>query len=135
MILTYRKANIEDIDILYDWYSDDEVKKQMYSPPEDRTDFIKYILKDYRYIVTLNTTPVGTFTLDVSKLTANVGMLIAKEYRGMGYGKSIGKLIDAECNAIGIRTVTADIYSNNEAAINCIKQYGLREFIWFEKNL
>lgn len=137
--LVVRDAEIGDLPTLKLWYSSPEARKFLYATPPDPTEFALYILKPHRFIVEKKTTgatvPVGTFSLEASGTNARVGVLIGDEHRGTGLFSLMVPLIEREAEALGIRVLSADIYSDNEAAIRGFGGAGFRKFLWFEKNI
>ena len=82
-----------------------------------------------------NGEPIGTFALEISETNASVGVLISEDHRGMGYLGGIFPHIVETAKTLGIRVLSADIYSDNDAAIRGFENAGFRKFLWFEKNL
>lgn len=134
-VLGCRKAGPADIPILGEWYSDPGSSRQLYSAPDDETEFACYILQPHRFIVTGDGTPVATFKIELQGSVAMLGILVAPEFRGLGVSKMALKLAEGEARALGHHSLSVDIYSDNEAAIAAFSSAGFREFVWYEKNI
>lgn len=117
-------------------YADPEASRQMYSPPADLADLAAYLQEHHATSVFLTETLVGGFTLTREmQYRATFGILVAREYRGLGIGRQILSLLEQRARADGIRTLRADVYSDNEPCLHLLRKHGFREFVWLEKNL
>jgi len=131
-----RRAQLDDLQDLHQWYNDVRVSKNMYMPPEGETDFAVYMLRPYRYMVVAGDAKVGTFTLvPQGEHSAIVGILLAPEFRGRGYSKEVMRLLEEAARSHGFKVLTADIYTDNTQAVSTFLANGYRAFQWFEKNL
>lgn len=98
-----RKAEWADIDLLFEWVNDSEVRKNSFNTAdieykEHKKWFEKCMLDDNVdiYICCLDTEPIGQIRLNYSNATAIISYVIAKKCRGQGFGGIIIKLIEAK---------------------------------------
>lgn len=79
---------------------------------------------------------VGGFTLTLlAPGLASVGIMVERSLRRSGYGAKLMGLVEETARALGVRTLRADVYAENAAAIALLQGQGFREFVWLEKNL
>lgn len=100
-ILTYRLADEDDVDLLFQWANDDDVRRNSFSsakiPYEDHLKWFSKILTDKNceiYIFYHEEKPVGQIRLNYLSRNALISYSISKEFRGQGFGKKIINLID-----------------------------------------
>ncbi len=101
--LHIRKAEWTDVDLLFDWANDIEVRKNSFNIADIEYEghkrwFIDCIQDESIdvYLCCLNTAPVGQVRLNYNNETAIISYSIAKKYRGQGLGRIIMRLIEAE---------------------------------------
>lgn len=134
-MLSCRSTEASDLEFLTRLYADQEVRTQLYSAPINQGEFAQWMLRPHRYIVERSRESIGTFTLIPTGITATLGIAIDRKHRGQSYIVKVNKLIEAKAKKLGIQTIVADIYSDNQAAIRLAQHGGFREFLWFEKNI
>lgn len=79
---------------------------------------------------------IGAFTLRIiAPGIASFGVVVSKELRGSGCGVRVMELCESVARNLGIRTLRADVYTDNAPAQGLLKSQGFREFLWLEKNL
>lgn len=106
MGLYLRKADENDVDILYTWANDETVRRNSFSvdpiPYEEHVSWYKKLLEDsgkVQYILEKEdhgtVSQIGQIRLDLDheKMTAEIGYSVAREYRGLGYGKELIRLL------------------------------------------
>lgn len=98
-----RKAEWADVDLLYEWANDSEVRNNSFNIAkigyEEHKTWFKNSLRDKDvdlYICYLDSMPIGQIRLNYTGETAAISYSIADKYRGQGFGKIIIKLIEAE---------------------------------------
>lgn len=104
MSKTYlRKAKCADVDLLFEWTNDNEVRKNSFNSAkidyEGHRRWFKNCLEDGTidlYICCLEDEPVGQIRLNYNNQTAVISYSIASRHRGKGFGVVIVKLIEAE---------------------------------------
>lgn len=100
MCLHLRKAEQTDMDLLYEWANDAVVRKNAFHtdpiPYEKHVEWFAGILEDtsvHQYILYQGKLPVGQIRLNVEGGEALIDYSISADYRGMGYGSKLLKLI------------------------------------------
>jgi len=103
------------------------------------------ISKQYRFVVDLNSVPIGFIDLfDYTTTSAGVGVIISKGYRNKGFAKeALNLLVDYAFNFIKLRKLHCSINTDNLASIRLFHSCGfqllrqkeeLRYFIKLAKN-
>ena len=133
--LSFRKVAITDIPLLKGWYQDSESSKQLYATPEDDTEFAYYMSRPHRFVVETSEGPVATFTLEPHGVSAVIGLLVNPTLRGKRLASKTLEFAEQAASELGFRVLSADIYSDNKAAIAAFNSSDFREFIWYEKNI
>lgn len=98
-----RKAEWADVDLLFEWANDSEVRNNSFNTADIKYEehkrwFDNCMLDKYVdiYVCCLDADPVGQIRLNYNDKTAVISYSIAKKSRGQGFGKIIIKLIEAE---------------------------------------
>lgn len=98
-----RKAEWKDVDLLFEWANDSEVRKNSFNTAnieyEEHKRWFENCIQDENidvYICYLDADPIGQVRLNYNNETAVISYSIAKKYRGQGFGGVIIKLIEAE---------------------------------------
>jgi len=98
-----RTAQWSDIDLLFNWANDNEVRKNSFKTArinyEDHKKWFEKCMlsKDVDiYIFNLEVNPVGQIRLSYNNETAIISYSIAKKYRGQGFGRVLLNLIESE---------------------------------------
>jgi RimJ/RimL family protein N-acetyltransferase len=102
-IIKYRKANISDINIYFEWLNDPQVREKSFNVNhikwEDHCEWFNDKINDPNYsfyIFQSNQENIGQVRIHkVNKNESEIGISIATKYRGQGYGSQM--LIEA-CN-------------------------------------
>lgn len=124
-ILTYRLADEEDVDLLFQWANDDDVRRNSFSsakiPYEDHLKWFSKILNDKNceiYIFYREEKPVGQVRLNYDSKNAQISYSISKEFRGQGFGKLLISLIEkiVRKNHPEITVLTAKVKPDNIAS-------------------
>ncbi len=109
MNLVLRKADENDVDILFEWANDEVVRKNSFSTKpilyDEHVQWYKKLLEDpnrVQYILEKvdqdSIILVGQIRIDINmdEQCAEIGYSIATEYRGMGYGKAMLHMLNEE---------------------------------------
>ena len=121
-----RKAEPEDVDILFEWANDPLVRENSFHteqiPYEEHKRWFGGMMsnpKVFQYILMEEDIPCGQIRLNVQDDTAEIGYSIAPQYRGRGYGRRILQLMAEEVkqNHPEIRTLVAKVKLNNPASV------------------
>ena len=101
LCLTVRKANSEDVDLLFKWSNDKVTRENSYNKTEieysSHVDWFKEKLKDANccfLIVEYNKTPAATVRMDVKPDENSIGITVAPEFRGQKLSSLILKKAD-----------------------------------------
>lgn len=105
-MIQIRRATLDDLDLLYQWSNDLEVRNNSFSLEhisyEEHCEWFNRIMHDdhiYQYILMDNDLLVGQIRLNINGDEAEISYSIAKEYRGKGYGRKILQLIQEEVSS------------------------------------
>lgn len=141
-ILALRALEPTDLDTLYRWENDTALwsvsdtiapysRKALWDYLENYTGDI-YAQRQLRLMITLETdgTPVGTidfFNFDPLNNRSELGLFVASEYRGLGYGRQALELLTAFArDHIGLRQLYVFISLDNELCLKMFEDYGYR---------
>jgi RimJ/RimL family protein N-acetyltransferase len=128
----------KDISFWMDMYKDAEVKRQLYAVPLDSAQALSDYLhcEQKAFTVWRRDKRIGGFLLsEVAPFIATFTIVIHRDFRSRGYGRSLMALVEATALQEGFRTLRADVYSDNTASITRLEKCGFRHFIWLEKNI
>lgn len=91
-----RAATIQDMDLLFEWANDAEVRRNSFSseliPYEEHVQWYEKLLKSpmhRQYIYVCGDMPVGQVRIAIDGNNAEISYSIAPQYRGRGYGKRL----------------------------------------------
>lgn len=95
-----RAATIQDMDLLFEWANDAEVRRNSFSseliPYEEHVQWYEKLLKSpmhRQYIYVCGDMPVGQARIAIDGNNAEISYSIAPQYRGRGYGKRLLKTL------------------------------------------
>jgi RimJ/RimL family protein N-acetyltransferase len=127
----------DDLPFWLEIYTNDEVSRQMYAAPTGSAEELwNYLSHRKVFTVWVEKKRVGGFTITIEKdLLATFGIAIHPGFRGCGYGRAIMGLLESEARKLGLRTLRADVYEDNDPCIRLLNRNGFRRFIWMEKNI
>ena len=132
-IIYLREVNKEDIDLLFYWANDPDVRRNSFNsehiPYETHVKWFENMLIDadvLQFILVKNNEPIGQIRINVDGCEAVVGYSIAKEYRGMGYGKMIINLMKEQIIKYHpeIKKLIANVKDKNEASKRSFESEG-----------
>ncbi len=141
-----RAVEPEDAENLYLWEND----MSQWHLSNTKAPFSRYIMEQYvenaqqdiyaarqlRLMVETNlkngdTATVGCvdlFDFDPANRRAGIGILIAEDHRGKGYGKeALELMIDYSFNTLNLHQLFCNILENNEQSLNIFKSAGFNE--------
>ncbi len=131
--LKLRHATIADLQLVFDWNNDPEVRKRSFNPEpillENHTRWYKAKLEDANakfYIAEVNGKPAAQIRFDVNADTATISYLISDGFRGKGLGhnvlhKGISKLKRENQT---IKTIVGLVQENNMASVRAFEKAG-----------
>lgn len=117
-----REAVREDMEMLFQWANEPEVRKNSFSTQqisyeEHRQWFLK-LLKDTsrkQYIYMADQVPVGQIRAAIYEKKAEISYSISREWRGQGYGKKMLALFQKQLlkDEPGVSILTAKVKKGN----------------------
>lgn len=106
MGLWLRKATWEDMDLLYQWANDVEVRKSAFHteqiPYQEHVDWFGRVMADtavWQYVLCEDSKPIGQIRLNIKGDTAWIDYSICSDKRGFGYGSTILRLMEQQLAA------------------------------------
>ena len=138
-----RRTTKKDIEFWREVYSDSETLKNMNSAPfiESCNKFWEYLNLNDRYVVFrmekgMEIEPVGGFNIyHRENKETSFGFVIHPKFRGQGLGYVITNCLFDVAKDLGIKTLKADVYSDNMGSLTVLKKQGFREVTFLEKQL
>lgn len=142
-----KKVNPADMDLMYEWANDSEVRKNAFHtepiPYENHVKWFTKTLEDasvYQYILYRDELPVGQIRLNVEDGEALIDYSISAKYRGMGYGSKLLELIKKQVFSNKISDViklTGQVKYENLASARAFEKCGftkqeLTDYIQYE---
>lgn len=96
MKLRLRKARFDDVDLLFKWANDIEVRKNSFVTStidySDHVEWFQSSIKDVNtdiFICYQGSIPVGQIRLNYKRNKAIINFSVSESFRGLGYGKAI----------------------------------------------
>jgi len=131
-----RRVRPEDVDLLFVWANDPEVRKNAFHsesiPYEDHKKWFAGLLTDdsrVQYIMMDGEEAVGQIRFALSEQSAVIDYSIAPDKRGRGYGKQLLRLAKEEvCREYPtIHTLVGQVKPANIASAKCFVECGYEE--------
>lgn len=131
-----RNATESDIELVYNWANDDEVRRNSFSTEqikyEDHIIWYQNSLKNDNikiYILTSNGVDIGIIRLNIYESSAEISYSISSDYRCMGYGETILKLIalKVKYEFPDIKKLIAQVKPENIASKKALLNVGYTE--------
>ncbi|WP_250419070.1 MULTISPECIES: UDP-2,4-diacetamido-2,4,6-trideoxy-beta-L-altropyranose hydrolase [Pontibacter] len=131
--LILRKATIADLQLVFEWNNDPEVRQRSFNPEpillENHTRWFTAKLEDTAcifYIAEVAGTPAAQIRFDIKDATATISYLISKDYRGKGLGhtvlqKGISKL---KSEAPEVKVIEGLVQQDNTASVRAFEKAG-----------
>lgn len=99
--LRLRIATQEDVDLIYEWANDDDVRRNSFNTQKiEYADHCKWYANKlesddtFIYVMMKDEEPVGQGRLELEDNKATISYFVDGKYRGMGYGKQLLKLLE-----------------------------------------
>lgn len=131
-----RQARNEDLDILYEWINDREVRQNSFSTGkisyEEHVQWFRQAMDRKNvsvYIMVSGSEPVGTVRFEEkAEGAAVISCLVARPYRNTGLGKKLIELAMDEIElSTGIQKVEAYVKDENQKSKYILKKCGFKE--------
>ncbi|WP_235941967.1 UDP-2,4-diacetamido-2,4,6-trideoxy-beta-L-altropyranose hydrolase [Pontibacter fetidus] len=131
--LVLRNATIDDLQLIFDWNNDPEVRQRSFNPEpillENHTRWFKSKLDDAGckiYIAEVAGKPAAQIRFDLKNETATISYLISRDFRGKGLGhtvllKGITKL---QSEVAGIKLIEGLVQQDNPASVRAFEKAG-----------
>lgn len=147
MCLVLRKVIPSDVDLLYKWANDPEVRKNAFHtepiPYENHVKWFAKMLEDtsvYQYILYQRELPIGQIRLNVEGNEALIDYSISAEYRGKGFGRKLLELVKEQIAIDKISNVIkmiGQVKYGNQASARAFEKCGFTkqetaEYIQYE---
>lgn len=147
MDLYLQKVRQTDMDLLYQWANDPDVRKMAFHtetiPYEDHVKYFTKLLADasaHQYIMYQGELPIGQIRLNVEGNEALIDYSIAAGYRGKGYGSELLQLVKKQVVTDRIENVTklvGQVKYENPASASVFEKCGftkreMQEYIQYE---
>jgi len=138
-----RRITKRDLSFWIDVYKDSTTLDNMNSIPDfkDTNDLWHHLNKIDRYVVFssedgIEKEIIGGFSFYNRKdEEATFGLVTHPKFRGLGLGYVIIDWLTDMAKDLGIKTLKADVYSDNTACLNVLRKKGFRELVYLEKHL
>lgn len=139
-----RKANQKDMDLLFAWANDSEVRKNSFNTAEIKYDehkeWFNKCLADPNidiYILCINDIPVGQIRMNYENETGLINYSIQKDCRGKGLGGTILKLIETSISVDRpeIKVLSGWVKTDNIASQKKFEENGYKRIHTDEKYL
>lgn len=102
-MLHLRRATESDIDTLYHWANNPEVRKNSFNtdhiPYDTHKKWFSNMMKDenvVQYILEDEGVAIGQIRININENIAEIGYSISSEFRSQGYGRKMLKLVVSE---------------------------------------
>ncbi|HEY4651354.1 MAG TPA: bifunctional UDP-2,4-diacetamido-2,4,6-trideoxy-beta-L-altropyranose hydrolase/GNAT family N-acetyltransferase, partial [Pontibacter sp.] len=131
--LKLRPATIADLQLVYDWNNDPEVRKRSFNPEpillENHTHWYKAKLEDAAcrfYIATIAGTPAAQIRFDVKGETATISYLISREFRGKGLSHTVllKGIATVKAALPQVKVIEGLVQQNNPASVRAFEKVG-----------
>ena len=134
MCLSLKKVRPADVDLLYQWANDSEVRRNAFHTEpilyENHVKWFANMLADssvYLYILYRGETPIGQIRLNIEGSEAMIDYSISAKYRGKGYGSKLLQLLQKQVAANKISNViklTGQVKYENPASARVFEKCG-----------
>ncbi len=130
-----RRAQPEDVDLLWNWANDPDVRAASFSSQvitqESHREWFGAKLANSNAVVFLavdaGNSPVGVVRYDIEKTRAFISITLAREFRGKGHGKTIlGLAVEELFRSTRATVIDAYVKPMNEASLQLFTRSGFR---------
>lgn len=134
--LSFRKSNLQDVKLYYQWVNDKEVRKNAFNQSsvswiDHKSWFENKLRSDNTHLFVLehNSNPVGQIRFDMNdEGTWEIDYSIDVQYRGSGYGKMIlQKGVDSLNTLLDNPKILAKVKSDNQPSKKVFLSIGFIE--------
>ncbi|WXR62336.1 GNAT family N-acetyltransferase [Peptostreptococcaceae bacterium AGR-M142] len=138
-----RKVNYSDIDILFNWSNDKDVRLNAFNQNEikyeNHIQWFNNKMKNkntHMYILMNDNQPIGQIRIDIENKNGIISYSIDKEYRGKGFGKIIIKNIEKiiKEDNLDVLKLIGEVKINNESSKQVFLKNDYKEYFDEEKN-
>lgn len=147
MELRLREATIEDLQLVFEWANDDDVRHNSFNQEkipfenhvkwfERRIELMNTTKESYIFILLADEKAAGQVRIDSENAEAEISYLIAKDYRGNGLAKKMLLLLEEEkiLEILKIKKLTAKVKEENLASAKVFKALNY-ELVKSENNI
>lgn len=129
-------ATLEDMDLLYEWANDEQVRKNSFStekiPYENHVEWFKRLLEREdckQYIYYVDDVAVGQVRVAMENDKAEIGYSICNTARGKGYAKKMLQLLREQLkkDVPEVKTLVAKVKPENVASQKAFLGTGYKE--------
>lgn len=138
-----RNAVPDDMELIYEWANDDEVRKNSFHTDkiafQEHKAWYEYKMKSEStlfYIFMLEDQPAGQIRLELEGDFAQINYSIAKEFRGRGLGRAMIELSEEKLKSEypHIKKMTAEVKTENSSSQKIFEKSGYEKaYIAYEK--
>lgn len=119
--LFLRKAQFDDVDLIFKWANDPEARKNSFNsnpiPYEDHVRWFESRMKSkdsYIFVMMEGDIPVGQCRLDVKNGEGMISYSVDSNFRGRGFGKKMLELLCREADSIeGLKCLAGEVKPDN----------------------
>jgi len=132
-IISFRRATIEDAELLFSWANDIDVRRNAFSQQEilwdEHIEWFQKKLKDDKCVIYIacadekTERPVGQLRLDIDGEEAEIDYSVCAEMRGYGYGTAMVEKVCTMGEA-GIKKLTAKVKNTNPFSARVFEKCG-----------
>lgn len=142
MKIYLREANMQDVDLIYKWANDEDVRKNSFNSAEIPYDthvkwYSKLLQDDSRVQLILEKEENGVieaigqirYQYDAEEQSVEIGYSVDKNYRGQGYGKTLIKLGGERIKDYfpEVKKIIGKVKPENKASIQAFLKNGYTE--------
>lgn len=145
MMVFLRRAQMEDMDLIYEWANDPVTRANSFQqetiPYEVHQQWFQGVMQDPKvilYILMDEQIPVGQIRIRVEGDTGEISYSIAPEHRGKGYGRKLLSLAEESIrrDAASVKKLIARVKPENAVSGYLFETEGFRkQYLEYEKEL
>ncbi|MHA6247650.1 UDP-2,4-diacetamido-2,4,6-trideoxy-beta-L-altropyranose hydrolase [Pontibacter sp. CAU 1760] len=135
-LLTFRQVREDDINLLFDWANDPEVRKHSFNPApiafENHSQWFRHIFQDEQtelYIAMIQGAPAAQLRFRIIECAATISYLISPEFRGKGLGHVVLQkgVAHLKLRRADVQTVEGLVQQANVASVRAFEKAGFRK--------
>lgn len=141
-MLVLRDVRTDDRDLLFRWANDPDVRRvSFHSEPIPYEDHVRWFEKllnsDHvrQFVLEEDAVPVGQVRIDISGEEAEISYSVAAEYRGLGYGNALLRMLHERVRAEypQIKVLCARVKPDNLSSQKTFEKLGYdRKYVCYE---